>query len=198
MKLKDCSGCNTKSFSHGVSHVVLTEPMASLVSCPFCSSVLSVRWHFLCCCRTGKICDAVEVSGKNVLSTSSTVTTGLVSHKYCAVLLQQCSAIQHRTHIYKSLKLCCAGTGTKLPLQPTKGWTPPGTPSGRRGPCSRSGRPWTRRASWNPRRWPSPPSRRTSRNSVPSTASSPHHTCRLVAVLILGSWHVHGEEEMFQ
>ncbi|CAN6181542.1 unnamed protein product [Urochloa humidicola] len=30
----------------------------------------------------GKICDAVEVSGKNVLSTSSTVTTGLVSHKY--------------------------------------------------------------------------------------------------------------------
>ncbi|KAF8686830.1 hypothetical protein HU200_043330 [Digitaria exilis] len=30
----------------------------------------------------GKICDAIEVSGKNVLSTSSTVTTGLVSHKY--------------------------------------------------------------------------------------------------------------------
>ncbi|XP_062234070.1 protein EARLY-RESPONSIVE TO DEHYDRATION 7, chloroplastic-like [Phragmites australis] len=30
----------------------------------------------------GKICDAVEVAGKNVLSTSSTVTTGLVSHKY--------------------------------------------------------------------------------------------------------------------
>ncbi|GJM97432.1 hypothetical protein PR202_ga14359 [Eleusine coracana subsp. coracana] len=29
-----------------------------------------------------KICDAVEVAGKNVLSTSSTVTTGLVSHKY--------------------------------------------------------------------------------------------------------------------
>ncbi|KAJ4776511.1 Senescence/dehydration-associated-like protein [Rhynchospora pubera] len=30
----------------------------------------------------GKICDAVEVAGKNVLSTSSTVTTGLVSHRY--------------------------------------------------------------------------------------------------------------------
>ena len=31
---------------------------------------------------TGKICDAVELAGKDVLSTSSTVTTGLVSHKY--------------------------------------------------------------------------------------------------------------------
>ncbi|XP_020115116.1 protein EARLY-RESPONSIVE TO DEHYDRATION 7, chloroplastic-like [Ananas comosus] len=30
----------------------------------------------------GKICDAVEVAGKNVLSTSSDVTTGLVSHRY--------------------------------------------------------------------------------------------------------------------
>ncbi|PKA46172.1 putative aarF domain-containing protein kinase [Apostasia shenzhenica] len=30
----------------------------------------------------GKICDAVEVTGKNVLSTSSTVTTELVSHRY--------------------------------------------------------------------------------------------------------------------
>ncbi|WOL07299.1 hypothetical protein Cni_G16039 [Canna indica] len=30
----------------------------------------------------GKICDAVEVAGKNVLQTSSTVTTGVVSHKY--------------------------------------------------------------------------------------------------------------------
>ncbi|KAH9662666.1 protein EARLY-RESPONSIVE TO DEHYDRATION 7 [Citrus sinensis] len=29
-----------------------------------------------------KVCDAVEVSGKNVMSTSSTVTTQLVSHKY--------------------------------------------------------------------------------------------------------------------
>ncbi|CAI0434931.1 unnamed protein product [Linum tenue] len=29
-----------------------------------------------------KICDAVEVAGKNVMSTSSTVTTGLVSHKF--------------------------------------------------------------------------------------------------------------------
>ncbi|XP_022885752.1 protein EARLY-RESPONSIVE TO DEHYDRATION 7, chloroplastic-like [Olea europaea var. sylvestris] len=29
-----------------------------------------------------KICDAVEVAGKNVMSTSSTVTTGLVSHRY--------------------------------------------------------------------------------------------------------------------
>ena len=31
---------------------------------------------------TGKICDAAEVAGKNVMSTSSTVTTGLVSHRY--------------------------------------------------------------------------------------------------------------------
>uniref|UniRef100_A0A7N0TV26 Senescence domain-containing protein n=1 Tax=Kalanchoe fedtschenkoi TaxID=63787 RepID=A0A7N0TV26_KALFE len=29
-----------------------------------------------------KVCDAVEVAGKNVMSTSSTVTTGLVSHRY--------------------------------------------------------------------------------------------------------------------
>jgi spartin len=29
-----------------------------------------------------KVCDAVEVSGRNVMSTTSTVTTGLVSHKY--------------------------------------------------------------------------------------------------------------------
>ncbi|XP_073153765.1 protein EARLY-RESPONSIVE TO DEHYDRATION 7, chloroplastic-like [Henckelia pumila] len=29
-----------------------------------------------------KICDAVEVAGKNVMSTSSTVTTGLVTHRY--------------------------------------------------------------------------------------------------------------------
>jgi spartin len=30
----------------------------------------------------GKICDAVEVAGKNVMSTSSTVTTELVNHRY--------------------------------------------------------------------------------------------------------------------
>ncbi|CAM8953787.1 unnamed protein product [Rhodiola kirilowii] len=29
-----------------------------------------------------KVCDAVELAGKNVMSTSSTVTTGLVSHRY--------------------------------------------------------------------------------------------------------------------
>ncbi|XP_057453202.1 protein EARLY-RESPONSIVE TO DEHYDRATION 7, chloroplastic-like, partial [Lotus japonicus] len=29
-----------------------------------------------------KVCDAVEVAGRNVMSTSSVVTTGLVSHKY--------------------------------------------------------------------------------------------------------------------
>ncbi|GFQ08092.1 hypothetical protein PHJA_002953200 [Phtheirospermum japonicum] len=29
-----------------------------------------------------RICDAVEIAGKNVMSTSSTVTTGLVSHRY--------------------------------------------------------------------------------------------------------------------
>lgn len=28
------------------------------------------------------MCDAVEVAGRNVMSTSSTVTTGLVSHRY--------------------------------------------------------------------------------------------------------------------
>ena len=31
--------------------------------------------------RTDRICDAVEVAGKNVMSTTSTVTTGLVTHK---------------------------------------------------------------------------------------------------------------------
>ncbi|KAF8406600.1 hypothetical protein HHK36_008688 [Tetracentron sinense] len=30
----------------------------------------------------GKVCDAVEVAGRNVMSTSSVVTTGLVSHRY--------------------------------------------------------------------------------------------------------------------
>lgn len=30
----------------------------------------------------GKVCDSVEVAGKNVLTTSSVVTTGLVNHKY--------------------------------------------------------------------------------------------------------------------
>ncbi|OVA19613.1 Senescence/spartin-associated [Macleaya cordata] len=30
----------------------------------------------------GRVCDAVEVAGKNVMSTSSVVTTGLVSHRY--------------------------------------------------------------------------------------------------------------------
>ncbi|KAL5706467.1 hypothetical protein ACHQM5_024630 [Ranunculus cassubicifolius] len=30
----------------------------------------------------GKVCDAVEVAGKNVMSTTSTVTTGLVSHRH--------------------------------------------------------------------------------------------------------------------
>lgn len=30
----------------------------------------------------GRVCDAFEVAGKNVMSTSSTVTTGLVSHRY--------------------------------------------------------------------------------------------------------------------
>ena len=29
-----------------------------------------------------KVCDAVEVAGRNVMSTSSVVTTELVSHKY--------------------------------------------------------------------------------------------------------------------
>lgn len=36
---------------------------------------------YLLLVSTGKISDAVEVAGKDVLSTSSTVTTGLVSHK---------------------------------------------------------------------------------------------------------------------
>lgn len=35
-----------------------------------------------CLLLEGKICDAVEVAGKNVMSTSSTVTTELVDHKY--------------------------------------------------------------------------------------------------------------------
>ncbi|PKI52867.1 hypothetical protein CRG98_026698 [Punica granatum] len=30
----------------------------------------------------GKVCDAVEVAGKNVMSTTSVVTTGLVSQRY--------------------------------------------------------------------------------------------------------------------
>lgn len=41
---------------------------------------------------TGKICDAVEVAGKNVLQTSSVVTTGIVSHRY---QLKFCSANFH-------------------------------------------------------------------------------------------------------
>ncbi|RHN41957.1 putative senescence/spartin-associated [Medicago truncatula] len=30
----------------------------------------------------GKLCDAVEVAGKNVMSTSNTVTTEIVHHRY--------------------------------------------------------------------------------------------------------------------
>lgn len=41
----------------------------------------SVDWFNVILLLIGKICDAVEVAGKNVMSTSSTVTTGLVSHR---------------------------------------------------------------------------------------------------------------------
>ena len=37
-----------------------------------------------CACAV-KVCDAIEVAGKNVLSTSSVVTTGLVSHRYILI-----------------------------------------------------------------------------------------------------------------
>ncbi|CAL5050180.1 unnamed protein product [Urochloa decumbens] len=53
----------------------------------------------------GKICDAVEVSGKNVLSTSSTVTTGLVSHKYCASppQIRSCNSEYHPHFVLSSV-----------------------------------------------------------------------------------------------
>lgn len=45
--------------------------------CVYSYSLL-IAYFFL---LTGKVCDAVEVAGKNVMSTSSTVTTELVSHR---------------------------------------------------------------------------------------------------------------------
>ncbi|KAM7520070.1 hypothetical protein LguiB_019032 [Lonicera macranthoides] len=36
-----------------------------------------------------KVCDAVEIAGKNVMSTSSTVTTGLVNHRKASVLARK-------------------------------------------------------------------------------------------------------------
>ena len=35
----------------------------------------------VCVCVTDKVCDAVEVAGKNVMKTTSTVTTEIVDHK---------------------------------------------------------------------------------------------------------------------
>lgn len=34
------------------------------------------------CVCAGKVCDAIEVAGRNVMSTTSVVTTGLVSQRY--------------------------------------------------------------------------------------------------------------------
>lgn len=45
--------------------------------CVYSYSLL-IAYFFL---LTGKVCDAVEVAGKNVMSTSSTITTELVSHR---------------------------------------------------------------------------------------------------------------------
>lgn len=42
------------------------------------------------CACADKVCDAIEVAGKNVMSTSSVVTTGLVSEKYVSKRLPFC------------------------------------------------------------------------------------------------------------
>lgn len=44
-------------------------------------SLISTFIDCLIFIKPGKVCDAVEVAGKNVMSTSSTVTTELVTHK---------------------------------------------------------------------------------------------------------------------
>lgn len=41
--------------------------------------------------RADKICDAVEVAGKNVMSTTAVVTTGLVSHRYICYEVIDCA-----------------------------------------------------------------------------------------------------------
>jgi len=51
----------------------------------------------------GKIWDAVEVSGKNVMQTSSVVTTSVVTQRY------------HKTHLHSFLGLCIFFIGVKQP-----------------------------------------------------------------------------------
>lgn len=95
---------------------------------------------------TGKICDAIEEAGKDVLSTSSTVTTGLVSHKYvsfCRTSLFLLSLGLGPGFGSFSLTSCFfySGTERKPLVRRMKGSTQPATPSGRCGLCSRSARP---------------------------------------------------------
>jgi hypothetical protein len=58
----------------------------NLRGCQNCNpthKTVSSACHFYAC--ADKVCDAVEVAGKNVMSTSSIVTTGLVSHRYISI-----------------------------------------------------------------------------------------------------------------
>ncbi|XP_043812266.1 protein EARLY-RESPONSIVE TO DEHYDRATION 7, chloroplastic isoform X2 [Manihot esculenta] len=52
-----------------------------------------------------KVCDAIEVAGKNVMSTSSVVTTGLVSEKYVSKRLPFCTANRQRRRQMKGWML---------------------------------------------------------------------------------------------
>ncbi|KAH8510544.1 hypothetical protein H0E87_008191 [Populus deltoides] len=57
-----------------------TSPIVNSKNCNPTHNTVSSACHFYAC--ADKVCDAVEVAGKNVMSTSSIVTTGLVSHRY--------------------------------------------------------------------------------------------------------------------
>lgn len=50
---------------------------------------------FFLCAFADKVCDAVEVAGRNVMSTTSVVTTGLVSDRYLSQLKYVFNASLH-------------------------------------------------------------------------------------------------------
>lgn len=54
---------------------------------------------FFLCAFADKVCDAVEVAGRNVMSTTSVVTTGLVSNRYLSQLKYVFNAsLHHQRH----------------------------------------------------------------------------------------------------
>lgn len=64
---------------------------------------------FFLCGFADKVCDAVEVAGKNVMSTTSVVTTGLVSNRYLSQFDSVLNAQLHHHH-NELLQLSASGS----------------------------------------------------------------------------------------